>query len=78
MKTKSIWILLFAVIFTLLSDRVFAERNGLPKFNRPGRNQPKNAPFDGSIIVLVGAGMVYAVKRAFDTKRKSITSKNGN
>lgn len=75
MKTKSIRMLLFAVIFNLFAVNSFAGRQRLPKRNPFDRKPPKSAPFDGGIYVLIGAGMAYALKMALDTKKKSINSK---
>jgi len=55
-----------------MTVNVYAQKNKPPKRNPPNRNQAKNAPFDGGVTVLIGAGMAYALKRAFDNKRKSI------
>ncbi|MDB5119059.1 MAG: hypothetical protein JWN56_277 [Sphingobacteriales bacterium] len=77
MKTKSIRTILFAVSFALSILSASAQKNKPPK-NVPPGNPPKNAPFDGGITFLVGAGMAYALKMAFDTKKKSIHNENIN
>lgn len=40
--------------------------------NAPGHKKNTDAPFDGGLIVLISAGALYSIKRAYDQSKKPI------
>ncbi|MDB5012300.1 MAG: hypothetical protein JWQ25_502 [Daejeonella sp.] len=86
MKRKLFLIVLSSGIFLGLSTKASAQGNSN---NAPGRQNPpgnsgnapghtKNtdAPFDGGLLVMAGAGFIYTIKKSYDAKRKAAKTLN--
>ncbi|MCQ6956481.1 PID-CTERM protein-sorting domain-containing protein [Mucilaginibacter aquariorum] len=74
-KILAIALLVCSLLSLMLSNQAFADgpkpSPPKPKDPKPGGTPGhKDAPFDGGLILLVGAGVVYGLKKAHDSRQQ--------
>lgn len=76
MKNKKVLSAMLILALACVSEVAEAQRGRRPVFRPPvvrprGRRPPvTSAPLDGGLSLLIGAGIAYAAKKAYDARRK--------
>lgn len=69
MKSKSLITIASIVCTLFLPVLMYAQGN-------PGQDPDTGVPFDGGISLLIGAGVAYGFKKAYDKRKKNRQEEN--